>query len=1098
MGNQAGSPRKKKGEKGGILVPGGSGDACPSKLVSGMFDLRLIGHHGLPSQPSRICYVPMLGLLVVATGYQQLKVYGHDGLEIYVPCREDQGRSTGVSSFSAGATATFLDYTSSGKVVLVMSDSAVQVIDLALLQQCKDVVVAALPSSWTTSRITAVETIRHHKDTPFFYLALDDGSVQVVHETTCHFASYAIYPGDVGVAGSKDQADAIFVSAMACSPTDPNQLLLAYEASDVVYVWDVAKQRVLLKTQSSLNPSPVRSLAWHASGKRFAAIFASGAIGVSRSDKQQQAVYTVDTFLPPGHASAASSRVAQSLSNASVVHQRIFWLTTHAASPGALIVSSWNSLTISYPARDAQKGPKEALSELSTPSKHGSFPWQTTVLPTQNNSSAMDFAIASAVVPAASSSAPFTAIVLAGNPLDGVKPSLAMHMLPCLLAQPHTPKEEWIWIPSPPVSSPISPTSHHLQSCDVLAMHVLDLRTADNGAFRDDLFSSQPILHDDEQASSSSEEGRAGIPVATWTKPLTGGATTIEYPSLPRLLLSSSTDVDDDSATDSIKERHTKRACWIVTAHADSRVKIWESLPPAHGASRGQLNLLHVLHVKSVLQDSISQVSFSPTSRLLVVGTLTGNVAFFTYTSGAGFTFVFSLHVHSSAIERIAMTRTCMDVALSDACGVVSIVHVASQTYKLVIFDLALDDESNPGSVDSLLLHGSSLFVGRGNGRVQVYDVPTAALLLTCRTDESANGSGGVSSMLLMDETGRGDVSVEALTESSLHAGGGDSSAAPSLSVDAATQALVDNLVGAFPSPSIPYDESRCITVCVDAGPLGIFLVDDVADRAVLKEFVEDNANAQLQQGMGIVPGSTLVRINGVDVGRLKKADVVAVVGSLASVAKQLTYHLPVDPAETRSPYLVCARGRSIQVYHAPVPPACMPTDPDDAAKNEVVVRVDAAVELRAAVATMAITAIPVEGRMEHALVALDQTGCVYVLALPSLVWIWSASCPSDVLAGYAFDHTHVHINASGTIVLGTDFGDVAEYSIFHPDMLADVTMLQWASTNTQVVAPQIPLQGNERNERVVEKKGSGFLKLFAAKEVDLNTVEHSRHVDDC
>ncbi|RHZ01653.1 hypothetical protein DYB31_008941 [Aphanomyces astaci] len=146
MGNQAGSPRKKKAEHGGNFEGGGSEDACSSKLVRDMFDLHLIGHHGLPSQPSRICYVPMLGLLVVATGYQQLKVYGEDGFEVYLPLREDKGDST--SSFSAGATPTFLDYTNSGKLVLVMSDSAVQVIDLANLQEGKDVVVAALPSRY--------------------------------------------------------------------------------------------------------------------------------------------------------------------------------------------------------------------------------------------------------------------------------------------------------------------------------------------------------------------------------------------------------------------------------------------------------------------------------------------------------------------------------------------------------------------------------------------------------------------------------------------------------------------------------------------------------------------------------------------------------------------------------------------------------------------------------------------------------------------------------------------------------------------------------------------------------------------------------------
>ncbi|RHY61093.1 hypothetical protein DYB34_003192, partial [Aphanomyces astaci] len=669
MGNQAGSPRKKKAEHGGNFEGGGSEDACSSKLVRDMFDLHLIGHHGLPSQPSRICYVPMLGLLVVATGYQQLKVYGEDGFEVYLPLREDKGDST--SSFSAGATPTFLDYTNSGKLVLVMSDSAVQVIDLANLQEGKDVVVAALPSSWTTSRITALETIRHHKDTPFFYVALDDGSVQVVQESTCHFASYAIYPDDVGLAPS---ADSCFVSAMASSPADPNHLLLAYEGSDVVYVWDLVKQRVAFQTSRILNQtqpaSNVQSLAWHASGKRFAVGFASGSVAVCRSDKHQLAVYPT---------------LVSSTTSSTRGIQRLHWLTTHASSPGALVCSVGSHVIVWFPPRDAQKGPKEALTELSSSS---CFPWQTCVLPSHNHANVMDMAVASTVVPASgSSAAPFTAIVLAGNPLDGIKPS---------------------------------------------------------------------------------------------------------------------------------------RTTWVVTAHADSRVKIWESHPPVDGASRGQMGLLHVLRVKPVLQDPISHVWFGPSRRLLVVGTSTGEVGFFTFDSDMGFSFVFSLHVHSGAITLLAVPKSDypddgrLDVAVADAFGVVCIVHVASQTYKLVIFDLALDtDDETGGAVESLIMDRSLLFVGRGYGHVQVYDVATAALVLTCRGATPGDGNGDhVTKMLLMDQGGR------------------------------------------------------------ERGPVEVLAA---------------------AQAAGIVPGSTLVRVNGVDVRRLNKADVVAVVSSLSGVAKTVSYALAPD-----------------------------------------------------------------------------------------------------------------------------------------------------------------------------------------------------------
>ncbi|RHZ01654.1 hypothetical protein DYB31_008940, partial [Aphanomyces astaci] len=535
---------------------------------------------------------------------------------------------------------------------------------------------------------------------------------------------------------------------MASSPADPNHLLLAYEGSDVVYVWDLVKQRVAFQTSRILNQtqpaSNVQSLAWHASGKRFAVGFASGSVAVCRSDKHQLAVYPT---------------LVSSTTSSTRGIQRLHWLTTHASSPGALVCSVGSHVIVWFPPRDAQKGPKEALTELSSSS---CFPWQTCVLPSHNHANVMDMAVASTVVPASgSSAAPFTAIVLAGNPLDGIKPS---------------------------------------------------------------------------------------------------------------------------------------RTTWVVTAHADSRVKIWESHPPVDGASRGQMGLLHVLRVKPVLQDPISHVWFGPSRRLLVVGTSTGEVGFFTFDSDMGFSFVFSLHVHSGAITLLAVPKSDypddgrLDVAVADAFGVVCIVHVASQTYKLVIFDLALDtDDETGGAVESLIMDRSLLFVGRGDGHVQVYDVATAALVLTCRGATPGDGNGDhVTKMLLMDQGGRERGPVEVLAAAA-------AAAADVVVVDTVTQALVDDLLGKFPSPPPTTNGHKHVTVCVEAGPLGIFLVDDVTDRAVLRGFVPDDPNAQLQQAAGIVPGSTLVRVNGVDVRRLNKADVVAVVSSLSGVAKTVSYALAPD-----------------------------------------------------------------------------------------------------------------------------------------------------------------------------------------------------------
>ncbi|KAH9086339.1 hypothetical protein LEN26_020231 [Aphanomyces euteiches] len=1013
MGNQASSPRKKR-QQGGlqslIQQDKASEEPCPSRLTPAMFQFQSVGHHGLPSQPTVVCYVPMLGLLAVATGYQQLKVYGQDGLEVYLPCRKEK-------SHSAGATATFLEYTSSGKLVLVMSDSAVQVIDLALLQEGKSVVVAELPPSWTTCRITALETIRHHKTTPFFYLALDDGSVQVVQETTCQFAMYAIQPSDVGVATSTDN-DAIFVSAMACNPSDPNQLLLAYEDLDVVFLWDIAKQKVIGKTVSSAQSDcAVRSLAWHISGKRFAVGFENGALGVFRSDKQQQALYKI---------------VGQVVVEKPLPISRIDWISTNAAIPGAIVFAGGHytkGLTICYPSRDGNdRGPKEMLSELT--SNPNQFPWKTMLVPTHNESGVMDFVTVSRVVPAASSSFPFTSVVLSGNPMEGCKPSVGVVPLPCSVVAPFTPKEEWIWLDSPPLAQPLPSTT--LQSSDLLAMQLVTLRGTD-GSFRDELF-------------TSCDQVPESAPLGGWESPIMGGFVEQVKPQLPPDVL------------DALEPDQYNRASLMVTGHHDSRIRIWEMLSPTDGTSRGLLNLLHVVDVKTVLRDPISAVCFSPLARLLLVGTSSGEFGVFTFQDG--FHFVFSLHVHSSAIEYFAHNNNSM-VAMADAFGVVSIVNLKSQEYKLAIFDISTEEAV---SVNSLLIHGSSLFVGRGNGHVDVYHLESAECLLECST----GSEGLVSAMLLIDEDG---ALIEAAAPPPR-----ESPIQEDSPIDSSTKALVDQILETYPPTNeTSFSLGKTVSVCVEAGPLGIFLVDDIGDRAVLKGFVPEDANAELQVAKGIVPGSTLVEINGVDVRRLKRTDIIAVVGSLVDVAKQLTYTLP---EEQTASLVLCSVGRSIQLFVMPPP----------SADKRTTCKVETQVQVGATVVAMAVCSVPVEGSMENTLIVVDQSGFIYILALPSLHLIWSALCPSELLSGYAFDHMHVHINPTvGEIVLCTCFGDVARYSVFGNDMASEVTMLQSMTSRTKLTTPSIEVEAEASEKRAAG--GGGFLKLFAAKEIDLNTV---------
>ncbi|KDO34318.1 hypothetical protein SPRG_19133 [Saprolegnia parasitica CBS 223.65] len=260
-----------------------------------MFTVSLAGHHGLPAQPSLVCYVAAHELLVVAAGYQQIKLYGEDGLELFVSCVANEA--------TAGASTSFLQPTANGRIVLVSSDSGVQVVSLERCNlahrrsshPCRQgtrlnihTIFMPTSTSWTMCRITAVETIKSHKSAPFVFLALDDGSIQVVQEDTCAFTTYAIQAAQLGLSG-----DDVAVSAMASNPSDANQLLLAYEGAHEasIFLWDLAKKKVLHKATVPPAHGSVQSLAWHASGKRFAAGFHDGAFGVFRTDKQQSAFF---------------------------------------------------------------------------------------------------------------------------------------------------------------------------------------------------------------------------------------------------------------------------------------------------------------------------------------------------------------------------------------------------------------------------------------------------------------------------------------------------------------------------------------------------------------------------------------------------------------------------------------------------------------------------------------------------------------------------------------------------------------------------------------------------------------------------------------
>ncbi|KDO34293.1 hypothetical protein SPRG_19111 [Saprolegnia parasitica CBS 223.65] len=1010
MGNQpgSGSPRKsKRSSLQGVLnlVQGKVDEVLEdhSRLAPDMFTVSLAGHHGLPAQPSLVCYVAAHELLVVAAGYQQIKLYGEDGLEMFVSCVANEATAT------AGASTSFLQPTANGRIVLVSSDSGVQVVSLEQLQSGASPIVASLPPSWTMCRITAVETIKSHKSAPFFFLALDDASIQVVQEDTCAFTTYAIQAAQLGLSG-----DDVAVSAMASNPSDANQLLLAYEGAHEasIFLWDLAKKKVLHKATVPPAHGSVQSLAWHASGKRFAAGFHDGAFGVFRTDKQQSAFFPTATSAPL---------------------TRLAWAATDANSPGLLMLA-W---TPSSPSVQLYAAPRDisAKDTLSAITKHASFPWRITSLPT--SSRVMDVVMTSHMTPSASCT-PFTCIALVGDPMGGVLPRIELLPVPCSVVQPLTPKEELVWIEMNVAPFPLPSSS--VQTPAVAAWQIVDLGGA-NGSLRDDLFSTCEA-----KAGPSSLNG--------WSSPLRGGSIEHVTPQLPH------------DACVQLQATDLHRASLVVTAHVDastSAVRFWELLPRHDGLGAGTLTLLHTLDLMS-LELTSKQVTSS------------GEVAVFSFQEG--FQLAFTLHVHSSAIDHMVVSASQGYLATSDSFGVVSIVHLNSQEYKLAVFDISTEEAV---SVNALLLHERLLFVGRGNSCVELYDLVSADLLTRCRVSDGPLDA--IAHLLLIHENGAPvhPVALESRADNETH----------DERKKTETAHKVAEILQSYAAPPTrrPTESHQGVRVALAPGPLGLFLDDEVQDRVLIKAFVNDAPNAARLRQHGVTAMSSLVAINGTDVSQLRKDDVVQLLASLSTESKLLTF---ASPRKAETPYLLCATGRSLAIFKAVAPETAPNAATSPSSTPTLAVDVEASVELRSTIASLAIVSLPIDGRLDHGILALDDCGYMYMIAAPSLRVIWSASLPSMVQTGYAFDYVHVGVAASSAeILLCTSSGDVARFSVLQSELASELSMLQWATTKVRVTSDKPAQQSTSAEPPLERRNSSSIFKVFSSSstDVDLNKV---------
>ncbi|KAL7679449.1 putative WD40/YVTN repeat-like-containing domain superfamily [Plasmopara halstedii] len=702
----------------------------PTSLDQEMFKLHLTAHHGVPSNANALAFCGSLGILAVGTASGTVKFYGTDGLEVLTEGPES------VSHLAVGVT--HLQFTAHQHLVVAYSDSSIRVFDLA-----SGTILSCVSDAWTTSIITSIETLKY-TDSPFFFVATDDGEIHVVHEATGRVSTYVIRPQDLSISHCEG------VTAIATHPKDANLLLIAYDTYPAVLLWDFTKRRVIreftlsIKTQKeacreSQNDASVcnspQCLSWHSSGKRFVAGYKYGGIAVFRVDKTQGLYREM-----LGCAATCGKSLGQ-----------IKWLcapptSKHAASSGAIVFSQTSDssgLTLIYPPTDGRNS-EDLAADLYKADK---LTWRVATIESINQASIRAFEAAIDHMDSSTHVAPLSLIVLSGNPLDGCLPTVSVQCLPCFI-KPGECKEEWEWrINRLPEAAIIPPL---LQLSPLTTFAVVNLSHA-NDTLQSDLQSTF------DQAKYSAMYRVTSSGEFEW--PLSGGSVLDPLPN--RFVTAESTGIEPNSVL-------------LLTGHANGCVLFWETRVAQDQSSKGTLRLLHVadasLH-RSCSPESteITCISFCPASRTLVLGFTSGEITIMDFkaressqpdfSSGAlkeqnastsmgetmsqmqrkdamGFIPCFSLHIHTEPVTKLVLSSFYGYVAVADAVGTTSLIDTKTQQFQVLVSNsLRHNDESV--TVDSLLM--SEL--------VQTTEIPGSEFSTILGPDSNASNGKGLFGM---------------------------------------------------------------------------------------------------------------------------------------------------------------------------------------------------------------------------------------------------------------------------------------------------------------------------------------------------------------
>ncbi|KAL4151245.1 hypothetical protein PRNP1_008194 [Phytophthora ramorum] len=1148
----------------------------PSALHPSLFSLHATAHHGVPSNAKALAFCGLQGLLAVGTAAGAVKLFGAQGLEVLLD------GPTSESHLVVGIT--HLRFTARQRLVVCYTDSSMRVFDLA-----SGDALCCVSDRWTSSVITSLETLSY-ANVPFFLVATDDGHVHVVHEETGRVSTYVIRPQDLPTPNAEG------VTAMASHPRDSNLLLLAYDTCPSVLLWDFAKRKVVKEFSLSgkahkpaetpsadgdvVCNSP-QSLSWHSSGKRFVAGYKQGGFAIFRSDKSHGLYRCV-------------TGAAQSDQAAPV--KQIKWVcapptSRHVALPGAIVFSGGrvdpsesNLLTIVYPPSDGRSG-DDALTDLFKADK---LTWLVGTIKSANQAEIAAFESAQDQVDYCAKMAPLSLILLSGNPLDGCLPTVSVQCLPCFVKLCDGDKEEWEWrldrLPEPAVIPPL------LQLSPLKTFALVNLTHSDS-ALQDDLLSTwnqakyNPI-------SRLSESG-------DFEWPINGGS--VLEPMLKGFLATSGA-VSSETGI-------APNSMMLLTGHANGSVLFWEAQTAGDHASKGAIRLLHVVDVPQQMSPApvnseITCLEFCADSRTFVVGFASGEIVVLEFdqlklretssggqqgegnaagegipdqeedkipddsnapvadqsvqgagqTEAVGFRTLFSIHVHSEPVVKLVLSSSYGYVAIADAAGMVSLVDINTQSFQLLVCDIApACDESM--SVDSLLMSelvqtteipgsgspppsflsessrsggkgspGKSsssggeasrinvvqhrevipvLFVGRGSGKLEMYHVQSATKMGETLVDPDK--ATGLSSVIMVDGNGKRievagrkwvekdrDLRIAESESSSVNAAISSDNVKPELpqdveKTDASSACVasadfdfthqvvmevadVQSKTVATEFKALRWGQGNVIEAAVPPGPLGLHLLMEVEQHAVVKGFAEDSSTAALLASKGVHAGHTLTAINGVDVTALSRDLVCAVLEKLWERERVLSFaegfqvpEASADNGETgtsdvaefdRPRFLVCTCGKAIHVVQATVPRAAeMAMGP-----KEIPAQPLASIELQGTVLVTSVVRVPVGEGVENCLAAIDQSSRVYILSLLSLKPIWETDFNNF---GFGLGRSGLvdgilsNISYGGELVVANSFGEMERFSLFAESTAMESAMLERTSIKTRLHLPE-------------------------------------------